>query len=69
MFEEDMSEEQFKDILRKEYFTYKGKNADKVFEELYYVAFEKGHVYGYDEIKIKFENLDNFLSYMLELIK
>ena len=69
MFEEDMPEEQFKNILRNEFFTYKGKNSDKVFEELYHVAFERGHAYGYYEVKIEFENLNKFLSYILDLTK
>lgn len=65
----NQTERAFKDVLRRDSFTYNGPNADKVFDIIYSKAYENGHASGYYEIKSEFDDLDDFVDDIIKLIR
>ncbi|MGN8833273.1 hypothetical protein ACTNDZ_12115 [Selenomonas montiformis] len=56
------AKEKFKDILRNDSFSYKGKNKKEVFNVIFNRAWEEAHGEGLKAVSNKFDDLDDFVN-------
>ena len=56
------AKEKFKDILRNDSFSYKGKNKKEVFNVIFNRAWEEAHGEGLKAVSNEFDDLDDFVS-------